>query len=334
MPSKSDIIALSMGEPAGIGPEIVLKAWLASEKEGISPFAVFGDPELLASRARMFGLSVPIRVCTLEEAFDAFPMTLPVIPLENAMTDNPGVLEVSNAAGVIEAIEKATAAVLSGDAKAVVTCPIQKSNVYKAGFKHPGHTEYLGYLVEKMTGKKANPVMMLAGPELRTVPVTAHMPISKVSEALTKERIEEVALIAAHDLKMRFGIANPRIAVAGLNPHAGEEGAMGTEDAEIIAPVVKKLRDAGHRISGPYPGDTLYHKKARETYDAALAMYHDQALIPVKTIGFDETVNVTLGLPFIRTSPDHGTAIDIAEKGIANPSSLIAALKLASSLKS
>ena len=333
MPSTSDILALSMGEPAGIGPEIVLKAWLASEREGLPPFVVFGDPDLLKSRARMFGLSVPIRTCKIEEVFDVFPLNLPVIPLENKMSCNPGELEVSNAPAVIEAIEKATEAVLEGRAKAVVTCPIQKSNLYDYGFEHPGHTEYLGVLAEQATGDKADPVMMLAGPELRTVPVTAHMPISKVPEALTPERLEMVAKIAAHDLKTRFGIPAPRIAVAGLNPHAGEAGAMGKEDAEIIKPVIDKLKEEGMRISGPYPGDTMFHKKARENYDAAVAMFHDQALIPVKTIAFDETVNVTLGLPFIRTSPDHGTAIDIAEKGIANPSSLIASIKLAGKLQ-
>ena len=333
MPSNTDILALSMGEPAGIGPEIILKAWLASEREGIAPFVVFGDPDLLESRASMFGLSVPVHVCQFGDVFDSFPTKLPVIPLENKASCNPGALEVENAPAVIEAIERATKAVVDGMAKAVVTCPIQKSNLYAAGFEHPGHTEFLGAIAEKLTNKEANPVMMLAGPELRTVPVTAHLPISEVPQALTAERIEMVAQIAANDLKHRFGISNPHIAVAGLNPHAGEAGSMGKEDAEIIAPAIEKLRSQGMHITGPYPGDTLYHKKARETYDAALAMYHDQALIPVKTIAFDETVNVTLGLPFIRTSPDHGTAIDIAEKGIANPASLIAALKLASQLR-
>ena len=333
MPSKSDILALSMGEPAGIGPEITLKAWLASEKEGISPFVVFGDPDLLASRARLFGLQVPIRVCSFDEVFDAFPMNLPVIPLENKMSDNPGELEVSNAPAVIEAIEKATDAVLTGKAKAMVTCPIQKSSLYEAGFKHPGHTEFLGSLAEKQSGQKVDPVMMFAGPELRTIPVTAHLPIRKVADEITAEHVEAVARIAANDLRNRFGIASPRIAVAGLNPHAGEAGAMGSEDAEIIAPVIKKLQAEGLQISGPYSGDTMYSPKARATYDVAIAMYHDQAIIPVKTIAFDETVNVTLGLPFIRTSPDHGTALDIAGKGIANPTSLLSALKVASNLK-
>ena len=333
MPSKYNILALSMGEPAGIGPEIVLKAWLDRERDGIAPFAVFGDPDLLISRARMFGLKVPVKTCTLAEAFDAFNLSLPVIPLENKMNDAPGVLEVSNAPAVIEAIEKATDAVIKGEAKAVVTCPIQKSSLYEAGFSFPGHTEFLGSLAEAATGEPANPVMMLAGPKLRTVPVTAHLPISKVPEALTAERLELVATITARDLEARFGIKKPRLAIAGLNPHAGEAGAMGSEDAEIIAPTIAKLKAMGLSVTGPHSGDTLFHAKARENYDAAIAMYHDQALIPVKTISFDETVNVTLGLPFIRTSPDHGTALDIADKGVANPASLIAALKLAGSLK-
>lgn len=330
---SSDIIAVSMGEPAGIGPEVVMKAWQERERESIPPFAVFGDIYVLGKRAEMFGLSVPLRSCTLEEAFDFFPMSLPVIPLDNAMSHNPGSLEIANAAGVIEAIDRATRAVHDGKAKALVTCPIQKSNLYDAGFKHPGHTEFLGALAEELCGKPAAPVMMLAGPELRTIPVTLHISIADVPGTLTPERLKNVARITYRDLKNRFGIAQPRMVVAGLNPHAGEKGAMGREDEDIIAPAIAELAAEGMAISGPYPGDTLFHSKARETYDAALAMYHDQALIPVKTLSFDETVNVTLGLPFIRTSPDHGTALDIAEKGIANPSSLIAALKLASTLK-
>ncbi|WP_319414020.1 4-hydroxythreonine-4-phosphate dehydrogenase PdxA [uncultured Cohaesibacter sp.] len=333
MASKRDILAVSIGEPAGIGPEIILKAWLSSEKEGINPFAVFGDPDLLRQRARLFGLSVPIRICSPEEAFDAFPMTLPVIPLEHKLSDNPGELEVCNAPGVIESIEKATEAVLNGQAKAIVTLPIQKHNLYEYGFKHPGHTEFLGVLAEQHTGEKIQPVMMLAGPELRTIPVTGHIAIDKVASSLTPELLERIARITIHDLQDRFGIKKPRIAIAGLNPHAGEAGAMGTEDAAIIAPVIKKLQAEGFAVTGPHPADTMFNKNARKKYDVAMAMYHDQALIPVKTIAFDETVNVTLGLPFMRTSPDHGTALDIATKGIANPSSLLAALKLANEVK-
>ena len=333
MSSKRDLLAVSIGEPAGIGPEIILKAWLSSEKEGINPFVVYGDPELLKQRARLFGLTVPIRTCSIEQAFDAFPMTLPVIPIENKLSDNPGELEVINAPGVIESIEKATEAVLTEQAKAIVTLPIQKANLYEYGFKHPGHTEFLGALAEQATGEKQQPVMMLAGPELRTIPVTGHIAVNKIAPSLTPELLESIARITIRDLKSRFGIAKPKIAIAGLNPHAGEGGAMGKEDAEIIAPVIQKLQAEGYAVTGPHPADTLFNKNARKKYDVALAMYHDQALIPVKTIAFDETVNVTLGLPFMRTSPDHGTALDIATKGIANPSSLLAALKLANEVK-
>lgn len=334
MPTSSpNCLALSIGEPAGIGPEIALKAWLAREKETLSPFAVVGDPSLLQKRADSFGLNVPIKVCDFETAFDTFPMALPVVPTKNTMSDNPGTLEVANAPAVIEAIEVATRAVHANKARALVTCPIQKANLYRAGFKHPGHTEFLGVLAQELSGKPASPVMMLAGPDLRTIPVTVHIPLGKVSSALTQERIETVARIAHNDLIKRFDIERPRIAVAGLNPHAGESGSMGKEDDDIIAPVIEHLAEEGLDISGPYPADTMFHARARAQYDAALAMYHDQALIPVKTIAFDETVNVTLGLPFIRTSPDHGTALDIANKVIANPSSLIEALKLASHLK-
>ncbi|WP_319485290.1 4-hydroxythreonine-4-phosphate dehydrogenase PdxA [uncultured Cohaesibacter sp.] len=333
MASNRDILAVSIGEPAGIGPEIILKAWLSREKEGLNPFVVFSDPELLKARARLFGLTVPVRVCKPEEVFDAFPMTLPVIPLENKLSDNPGELEVCNAPGVIESIEKATDAVLTGQAKAVVTLPIQKANLYEFGFKHPGHTEFLGALSEQHTGQKVQPVMMLAGPELRTIPVTGHIAINRVAPSLTPDLLESITRITIHDLQTRFGIAKPKIAIAGLNPHAGEGGAMGKEDATIIAPVIEKLKKEGFAVTGPHPADTLFNKNARKKYDVALAMYHDQALIPVKTIAFDETVNVTLGLPFMRTSPDHGTALDIATKGIANPSSLLAALKLANEVK-
>ncbi|WP_316861273.1 4-hydroxythreonine-4-phosphate dehydrogenase PdxA [uncultured Cohaesibacter sp.] len=333
MSSQTDILAMSIGEPAGIGPELALKAWLARDDENLPPFVVFGDPQLLAERAKRLSLSVPVRACNLREVTGIFPDALPVLPLNCAMTDHPGHLQVSDAPGVIEAIEKATIAAMAGDVKAVVTCPIQKKNLYDFGFEYPGHTEFLGALVERKTGKKAKPVMMLAGPELRTVPVTCHIPIEKVSEALTPELLEETARITLADLAGRFGIANPRLAITGLNPHAGEAGSMGSEDLTVIAPVIETLRKEGFEVTGPHPADTLFNPRARKGYDAVLAMYHDQALIPVKTIAFDETVNVTLGLPFIRTSPDHGTALDIASKGIANPSSLIAALKLAGQLK-
>ena len=227
------------------------------------------------------------------------------------------------------AISRAVEDTLSGRAAGVVTCPIAKKPLYDAGFGFPGHTEFLGYLAEKITGEKSRPVMMLAGPELRTVPITVHQPLADVPASLTADLIEKTGEIVARNLAERFAVRAPRLAVSGLNPHAGEGGSMGREDADIIAPAIEALRAKGIDAFGPLPADTMFHAAARRTYDAALCMYHDQALIPVKTIGFDETVNVTLGLPFIRTSPDHGTAFDIAGRGVAKPDSLIAAIRLA-----
>jgi 4-hydroxythreonine-4-phosphate dehydrogenase len=254
---------------------------------------------------------------------------LPVVPLYARHVDSPGEPDPANAAGTIEAIDRAVADCLAGSAAAVVTCPIAKKPLYDAGFGFPGHTEYLAHLASRHTGKQVTPVMLLAGPDLRTVPVTIHIPLAEVPKVLTRELIVAVARITAADLKSRFGIARPRLAIAGLNPHAGEGGAMGQEDAAIVAPAVETLKAEGIDAVGPLPADTMFHPRARASYDAALCMYHDQALIPAKTLAFDEAVNVTLGLPFIRTSPDHGTAFDIAGRGIARADSLIAALRLA-----
>lgn len=237
-----------------------------------------------------------------------------------------------NAAGIIEAIERAVALTLKGEASAVVTCPISKKPLYEAGFQHPGHTEFLAELASKHLGKPVTPVMMLAGPQLRAVPVTIHIPLSEVPVRLRTADIIEVSRITATELRERFGIASPRLAISGLNPHAGEGGAMGKEDDVVILPAIEALRHEGINARGPLPADTMFHAPARATYDAAVCMYHDQALIPAKALAFDETVNVTLGLPFIRTSPDHGTAFDIAGKGIARPDSLVAAIRLAQEL--
>lgn len=331
-PSSLAPLALSMGEPAGIGPELALKAWLARESASLLPFAVLGCPDLLRSRAQALALSIPIEVSNFEEASDLFHQALPVIPLKASIRDEPGKLDPANAAAVIEAIDTGTRAVWQGKASALVTCPIQKSNLYAAGFKHPGHTEFLGALAQELSGKKAEPVMLLAGPDLRTIPLTVHIPLNEVSNQLTGERLKTVARITHQDFQTRFGIENPRLVVAGVNPHAGESGTIGKEDDDILAPAIKELQAEGLNIKGPLPGDTLFHARARQSYDVALASYHDQALIPVKTLAFDETVNVTLGLPFIRTSPDHGTALDIAGQGLANPQSLICAIALAGEL--
>ncbi|BCG89251.1 4-hydroxythreonine-4-phosphate dehydrogenase [Mesorhizobium sp. 113-3-9] len=322
-------LALSVGDPSGIGPEIAIAAFLAREAVGLPAFYLLADPALIASRASRLGVSVPIVETTPAQTAQVFVDSLPVVPLAARFIDSPGKPDPANAAGTIEAIDRAVAACLAGDAAAVVTCPIAKKPLYDAGFRFPGHTEYLAHLAARHSGVEVTPVMMLAGPDLRTVPVTIHIALAEVAKALTTELIVATARITATDLASRFGIARPRLAIAGLNPHAGEGGAMGQEDERVVRPAVDILRAEGIDAFGPLPADTLFHARARAGYDVALCMYHDQALIPAKALAFDEAVNVTLGLPFIRTSPDHGTAFDIAGKGIARPDSLIAALKLA-----
>lgn len=321
-------LALSVGDPSGVGPEIAAMAWLR-RREAVPPFYLLADPSLVAARTRAAGLNVPMRETTPAEAGSVYADALPVVPLVARLSDAPGRPDPANAAGIIEAIDRAVADSLEGRAAAVVTCPIAKKNLYDAGFGFPGHTEYLAHLAARLTGTEPVPVMMLAGPDLRTVPVTIHIPLAEVPGRLTTDLIVRTGRIAAADLRDRFGIARPRLAVAGLNPHAGEGGAMGKEDEQIVAPAIAALRAEGVGAFGPLPADTMFYPAARAGYDAALCMYHDQALIPAKTLAFDEAVNVTLGLPFVRTSPDHGTAFGIAGKGVARPDSLIAALKLA-----
>jgi 4-hydroxythreonine-4-phosphate dehydrogenase len=322
-------LALSVGDPSGIGPEIAIAAWQAGGGAGIPPFYLLADPALIAARARRLGANVAIAETTPAQAAGAFARALPVVPLAARFIDSPGQPDPANAAGIIEAIDRAVADCLAGDAAAVVTCPIAKKPLYDAGFRFPGHTEYLAHLASLRTGTEIMPVMLLAGPELRTVPVTIHIALAEVPKTLTTELIVATGRITAADLASRFGIARPRLAVAGLNPHAGEGCAMGTEDEFLIRPAIDTLRAEGIDAFGPLPADTLFHARARAGYDVAICMYHDQALIPAKALAFDEAVNVTLGLPFIRTSPDHGTAFDIAGKGVARADSLLAALRLA-----
>jgi 4-hydroxythreonine-4-phosphate dehydrogenase len=323
------VLALSVGDPSGIGPDVAIAAWLDRAQNGIPPFGMLADPDQIASRARRLGLDLPIATTTIGAAGSTFADALPVIPLANSHADAPGAPSVDNAAGTIEAIDRGVGYVLDGSAAAIVTLPIAKKVLYEAGFSHPGHTEYLAHLAEEATGRPHRAVMMIAGPGLRTVPVTIHIPIAAVPGVLSTALIVETARVVDRDLRERFGLASPRLAVMGLNPHAGEGGSIGSEDAEIIRPAIEQLRQEGIAAFGPAPADTMFHPRARQTYDAALCMYHDQALIPAKMIGFDDAVNVTLGLPFIRTSPDHGTAFDIAGTGKARPDSLVAALKLA-----
>ena len=277
------------------------------------------------------GFATPIIETDPAGARAAFSNGLPVVPLKNAVEDAPGRPSAANAAATIESIERAVEAVRQGQARAVVTNPIAKATLYQAGFKYPGHTEYLGALAEAW-GAPVFPVMMIWSETLAVVPVTIHIPLADAPKALTAELIIKTARVVDRDLRARFGVTRPRLAVAGLNPHAGEGGAMGREEITIIGPAIEALKAEGIDVVGPLPADTMFHPRARARYDVALTMYHDQGLIPVKTLAFDEGVNVTLGLPFVRTSPDHGTAFDIAGKGVANPASLIAALKLADRL--
>lgn len=318
-------LLVTPGDPSGIGREITLKAWLARQQEWITPFVLMDDPAQLQATARDLGLSVVIEpLASLADAEKTFPRALPVWPVSFARPAIPGKPDPANARAIIQAIEMAVRLTQSGEAAALVTNPIHKAGLYEGGFHFPGHTEFLAHL----TGAQ-RPVMMLAGPDLRTVPLTVHRPLRAVPDDLRKQDILAVARIVHRSLVRDFGLAQPRLVVAGLNPHAGEGGAMGDEEARVIAPAVEELRAEGMAIAGPLPADTLFHARARAGYDAALCMYHDQALIPVKTLDFDRTVNVTLGLPIIRTSPDHGTAFDIAGRNKANPASLIAALHLA-----
>ena len=321
-------LAVTMGEPAGIGGESALKAWLRRD-ERLAHFFVIDDPDRLRKLARVVGLDVPVaEIETPEQASEAFSDALPVLAERLPQPSSPGRLDPANASSVITAIDRAVALVQDGRAAAVVTNPIHKKSLYEAGFRYPGHTEYLAALA----GGNARPVMMLTCPGLRVVPVTVHLPLREAIGALTTDDIVYAATVTAAALKRDFGIPDPVLAVSGLNPHAGEEGAIGKEEKTIIGPAVRKLKKAGVIAVGPMPADSLFHERAREQYDAVICMYHDQALIPLKTIDFDRGVNVTLGLPFVRTSPDHGTALDIAGTGAAREHSLVAALATAASM--
>ncbi|MBX4336181.1 4-hydroxythreonine-4-phosphate dehydrogenase PdxA [Bartonella raoultii] len=325
-------LVVSSGDPAGIGPEIAIKAWSLRFVRKVPSFVLIADPDVIRSRAHFLQIDVKIESVLTNHLVKNFQTALPVIPLKNRQTHQLGSPSEKNAAGIIEAIKRGVQLTQNGHASALVTCPIAKKNLYDAGFQFPGHTEFLANLAHQTSQKYYHPVMMLSGPQLRTVPITVHIPFKEVPSHLTRDLIIQTAFITENDLRKRFKITSPRLAVSGLNPHAGENGAMGKEDLEIITPAIEYLKKKGLDVIGPLAADTMFHKCARKTYDAALCMYHDQALIPVKTLDFSNTVNVTLGLPFIRTSPDHGTAFDIADKGIASPESFIAALKLAHQL--
>ncbi len=325
-------LALTLGEPAGIGPDITFAAWQKRAELGLRPFYLLADPAFVARRAARIAANLPITVVEPSAASAAFMTALPVVDIGFTVTAEPGHPDQSSAPAALAAIRRAVADVRSGSACAIVTNPVAKNVLYRSGFTEPGHTEYLAKLAEDPGGPPVQPVMMLWSPELAVVPVTIHLPLKDVVARLTTELVLTTGRIVAHDLRERFGLARPRLVIAGLNPHAGEEGALGEEDITIVRPAVERLRAEGIDARGPLAADSLFHQAARQTYDAALAMYHDQALIPIKTLAFDHAVNVTLGLPFVRTSPDHGTAFDIAGTGRADPASLIAAIKLAARL--
>jgi 4-hydroxythreonine-4-phosphate dehydrogenase len=327
-------LALTLGEPAGIGPDITFAAWRRRIELNLAPFYLLADPDFIARCAQRIAPDVPIAVVEPAAAATSFASALPVVDIGVPVSAQPGHPDRSSAPAALAAIRRAVADVNAGTASAIVTNPVAKNVLYRSGFAEPGHTEFLAKLAEESTGVAVRPVMMLWSPELAVVPVTIHLPLKDVVASLSSELVVETGRIVARDLRDRFGIARPRLAVAGLNPHAGEDGTLGDEDLTVVRPAVERLEAEGIDVRGPLPADSLFHRSARATYDVALAMYHDQALIPIKTLAFDHAVNVTLGLPFVRTSPDHGTAFDIAGTGRADPTSLIAALQLATRLSS
>ncbi len=326
-------LLVTQGDPAGIGLELILALWHARRQLALPDFVLIASANSVRQRAGLLGLSVPIvPITTPDEAVAAFEHGLPVIDHGHEAEIVAGQPSPHGAPGTLAAIEMAVSLVRTGQGRAIVTNPIAKSVLYDAGFRHPGHTEFLAALAADGPEPPPRPVMMIWSETLAVVPVTIHIPLRDVPLSLTEALIIETGVIVDRDLRQRFGVSAPRLALAGLNPHAGEGGALGHEDGSIIAGAVAALRALGIDARGPLPADTMFHARARAGYDVALTMYHDQGLIPVKTLAFDEGVNVTLGLPFVRTSPDHGTAFDIAGKGIARPDSLLAALRLADRL--
>ena len=324
-------LAVSMGEPAGVGPDIILALYARRVELKLPEFCVFGHVDFLKARADRLGLAVDFATVGPAGSNAAFASALPVSHVDGLVPDHPGQTSPVSGGAVIGAIEAAVAATLTGECRGLVTAPIHKAALYNAGFKHPGHTEFLAELCA-VDGHVRLPVMMLAHGGLRAVPVTIHVPIRAVPDLLTKQLIVDTIKVVAHDLKHRFGIANPQIGVAGLNPHAGEGGAIGREELEIVGPAVAQLQFEGIGVEGPLPADTLFYPPHWARYDAVVAMYHDQALIPIKTVAFEEAVNVTLGLPIVRTSPDHGTAFDLAGTGRASPASFLAAIRMADAM--
>jgi len=315
-------LAVSLGDPAGIGPEVVAKCWDNRSAFGLPPFVAIGDPRSLSAV-----WDGPIEIIEdPRDADDAFDVGLPLLPLAAAQADLPGHPSVAGAHCSLDSLELAVGLARSGSASAVVTGPVSKEQLYAIGFSHPGQTEFVA---ERCGVSSANVAMMLAGPTLRTVPVTTHLPFAQVTERLSALLIESRGRTTLRGLQRHFGIAEPRLAISGLNPHAGEGGALGREEIELIEPAIAALRAEGWRVTGPHPADTMFHETARARYDAALCMYHDQALIPLKALHFNDGVNITLGLPIVRTAPDHGTAFDIAGEDRADPRPMAAAMRMA-----
>ena len=328
--NKTLPLAVSLGEPSGIGPEVILKSWLNRHQANLPIFFVIGRLEIIKKTAQKLQLDIPVTsISHPHEALSVFQEYLPVLEIEGEDDFEFGSPSPKTASLVLGAIKTAVDLIIQSKAAGLVTAPIHKAILYEAGFTCPGHTEYLAELCHENTGNHIAPVMMLASDYLRVVPLTIHIPLEKVPTAITADLIQSTCHKIFHSLKMDFGIPAPRIAVAGLNPHAGEEGGMGLEEKNIIAPALENLQKLGMDIQGPLPADTMFHQSARNQYDAALCMYHDQALIPIKTLDFEGGVNVTLGLPIVRSSPDHGTALNIAGQNMAQETSMINALKLA-----
>ena len=328
MSKAAQSIVVTMGEPAGIGAEITLGAWLRLRETDFA-FYLLHDPTHVSELGKALSLPVPIKVISHPtEAREAFREALPVMPVQLPAPIRLGQPDSRNAASVIDAIRLAVELTVRGQASALVTNPIQKSVLYESGFPFPGHTEFL----EELSGAGFRAIMMLASEELKVVPVSIHVALAAAVSEISKQRIVDVALATASGLSRDFGMPNPRLAIAGLNPHAGEGGSMGREEIETIAPAIEILKREGIDASGPYPPDTMFTSRARQTYNAAICMYHDQALIPLKTLDVDGGVNITMGLPFVRTSPDHGTALDIAGHGVADPGSLISAIRMAAKI--
>lgn len=324
-------LAVSMGEPAGIGPDLILRLYARRVEFGLPPFIVYGHIDFLRARVARLRLPVAMVESTPREARAQFAEALPIVHIEGLVPDKPGEPTALSGKVVIEAISRAVADTLTGSCRAIVTAPIHKAALYSAGFKYPGHTEFLAALCAQ-GGTAPTPVMMLAHEGLRVVPATIHVPISQVPSLVTFELVVTTGRIVAHSLRTRFGIEEPRIGFAGLNPHASEGGNIGTEDYDVVGPAIAHLQHEGILAEGPMPADTLFHLPHWRKYDAVIAMYHDQALIPIKTVAFDQAVNVTLGLPIVRTSPDHGTAFDLAGSGRGSDASFLNAIRLADQL--